>query len=75
MVKVSGQEKTEPMDALELRKLGAGFSVGEDLYGVSLVQLTERLEILRAEMARRFHLRSRGPAAVFVPVFGAGMGR
>jgi uncharacterized small protein (DUF1192 family) len=52
MVKVSGQEKTEPMDALELRKLGAGFSVGEDLYGVSLVQLTERLEILRAEMAR-----------------------
>ena len=52
MVKVSGQEKTKPMDALELRKLGAGFSVGEDLYGVSLVQLKERLEILRAETAR-----------------------
>lgn len=40
------------MDATDLCKLGAGFSVGEDLYGVSLVQLTERLDILRAEIAR-----------------------
>lgn len=40
------------MDALDLRKLGAGFRVGEDLYGVSLTQLSERLEILRAEIAR-----------------------
>ena len=40
------------MDAADLRKLGADFSVGEDLYGVSLAQLTERLEILRAEIAR-----------------------
>jgi len=40
------------MDAADLRKLGTGFSVGEDLYGVSLAQLTERLDILRAEIAR-----------------------
>ena len=40
------------MDAADLRKLGAKFCVGEDLYGVSLVQLTERREILRAEIAR-----------------------
>ena len=40
------------MDDLELKKLGSGFSVGEDLYGVSLAQLTERLEILRAEIIR-----------------------
>jgi uncharacterized small protein (DUF1192 family) len=52
MVKVYDREKTDLMDVAELRKLGAGFSVGEDLYGVSLTQLTERLEILRAEIAR-----------------------
>jgi len=40
------------MDAADLRKLRTGFSVGEDLYGVSLAQLTERLDILRAEIAR-----------------------
>lgn len=40
------------MDLADLRKFGAGFSVGEDLYGVSITQLKERLEILRAELAR-----------------------
>lgn len=40
------------MDELELRKLGSDFSVGEDLYGVSVAQLTERLDILRAEIIR-----------------------
>lgn len=40
------------MEIADLRKLGAEFSVGDDLYGVSLDQLTERLDILRAEIIR-----------------------
>ncbi len=40
------------MDEAELRKLGQGFQVGEDLYAVSVDQLTERITILDAELAR-----------------------
>ncbi|NNC37060.1 MAG: DUF1192 family protein [Acidimicrobiales bacterium] len=40
------------MEIADLRKLGAEFSVGDDLYGVSLAQLNERLDVLRAEIAR-----------------------
>ena len=43
------------MDILEdvdLKRAGQAFSVGEDLYGVSVVQLEERLKILEAEQAR-----------------------
>ena len=40
------------MDDAEIRREGLNFVVGEDLYGVSVQQLQERLEILRAEQAR-----------------------
>ena len=40
------------MDEKDLRKAGSEFLVGEDLYGVSLEQLSERIAILRAEIAR-----------------------
>ena len=40
------------MEDADLKRLGQGFSVGEDLYGVSVVQLHERLEILTAEQVR-----------------------
>jgi len=40
------------MDEIDLKRAGQAFRVGEDLYGVSVVQLTERLEILTAEKIR-----------------------
>ncbi len=40
------------MDEIDLKRDGQAFRVGEDLYGVSVVQLTERLKILAAEQAR-----------------------
>ncbi len=40
------------MDEIDLRRAGLDFRVGEDLYGVSVTQLTERLEILAAETIR-----------------------
>lgn len=43
------------MDILEdadLKRAGQAFCVGEDLYGVSVAQLEERLKILDAEQAR-----------------------
>jgi uncharacterized small protein (DUF1192 family) len=40
------------MDAKDLRKAGEAFKVGEDLYGISVAQLSERVEILNAEIAR-----------------------
>ncbi len=40
------------MEDVDLKRLGADFTVGEDLYGVSVTQLQERLEILQAEQAR-----------------------
>ena len=40
------------MEDTDLKRAGQGFLVGEDLYGVSVAQLTERLEILTAEQAR-----------------------
>jgi uncharacterized small protein (DUF1192 family) len=40
------------MEDADLRKAGADFSVGEDLYGISLAQLRERVEVLRAEITR-----------------------
>jgi len=40
------------MDEQELRSAGKTFLVGEDLYGVSTAQLSERKEILKAELAR-----------------------
>ena len=36
----------------DLKRAGQAFCVGEDLYGVSVAQLTERLKILEAEQAR-----------------------
>lgn len=40
------------MDDKDLRKAGTEFRVGEDLYGVSVEQLKDRLEILDAEKSR-----------------------
>jgi len=40
------------MDEMDLKQAGQAFRVGEDLYGVSVTQLTERLEILTAEQTR-----------------------
>ncbi len=40
------------MDDAELRAAGKTFTVGEDLYGVSVKQLNERTEILKSELAR-----------------------
>ncbi len=40
------------MDDLELLQAGQSFRVGEDLYGISVVQLVERLEVLAAEKLR-----------------------
>jgi len=40
------------MDDIELKRAGQGFQVGEDLYGISVAQLTERLEVLAAETIR-----------------------
>ncbi len=40
------------MDDAELQAAGKTFTVGEDLYGVSVKQLTERTEILKSELAR-----------------------
>lgn len=31
---------------------GTDFIIGEDLYGVSVTELTERLDVLRAEISR-----------------------
>ncbi len=36
----------------DLNRVGQAFRVGEDLYGVSVTQLEERLNILSAEQAR-----------------------
>ena len=36
----------------DLKKAGLGFRVGEELYGVSVVELKERLDILNAERER-----------------------
>jgi len=40
------------MDEPDLRKAGQEFPLGGDLYDVSIPQLKQRLEILRAEMTR-----------------------
>lgn len=40
------------MDDAELRRDGQNFTVGADLYGVSVKQLHDRLEILQAEQVR-----------------------
>ena len=40
------------MDDTELKRAGQEFRVGEDLYGISVVQLAERLEVLAAEKNR-----------------------
>lgn len=40
------------MDNSDLKQAGETFKVGEDLYGVSLAQLKERTDILRAEIKR-----------------------
>ncbi|HFB54510.1 MAG TPA: DUF1192 domain-containing protein [Hellea balneolensis] len=40
------------MDDQALRKCGNEFRVGEDLYGASVEQLRERMDILKAEYAR-----------------------
>lgn len=40
------------MEDADLKRAGQSFFVGEDLYGVSVAQLKERLEILQAEQAR-----------------------
>ena len=40
------------LDDADLKRAGQAFCVGEDLYGVSVAQLTARLEILEAEQAR-----------------------
>lgn len=40
------------MEDADLKRAGQAFHVGEDLYGVSLAQLTERQEILAAEQTR-----------------------
>ncbi|HHL43906.1 MAG TPA: DUF1192 domain-containing protein [Hellea balneolensis] len=40
------------MEDLEIREAGLDFRVGEDLYGVSIAQLQQRLQILNAEIAR-----------------------
>jgi len=40
------------MEDADLKRAGQTFCVGEDLYGVSVAQLTDRLEILQAEQAR-----------------------
>ena len=40
------------MEDADLKRAGQTFHVGEDLYGVSVAQLTERLEILTAERIR-----------------------
>ncbi len=40
------------MDELELRNVGKTFLIGEDLYGVSVKQLQQRIEILKAELIR-----------------------
>lgn len=40
------------MDEQELRTAGQGFLVGEDLYGISITQLHERTDILKAELGR-----------------------
>jgi len=36
----------------DLKRAGQTFCVGEDLYGVSISQLEERLKVLEAEQAR-----------------------
>jgi len=40
------------MDEQELKREGARFQVGEDLYGLSVGQLQERINILHAEIKR-----------------------
>lgn len=40
------------MDELDLKNFGASFRVGDDLYGISVSQLKERIEALNAELAR-----------------------
>ncbi len=40
------------MEDADLKRAGQAFLVGEDLYGVSVAQLKERLEILQAEQDR-----------------------
>ncbi len=42
----------ENMNDQELLAAGQTFAVGEDLYGVSIDQLTARTEILKAELER-----------------------
>lgn len=40
------------LDDADLKRAGQAFLVGEDLYGVSVEQLKQRLNILDAEQAR-----------------------
>jgi len=42
----------DTLDDADLKRAGQAFCVGDDLYGVSVAQLNERLEILAAEQAR-----------------------
>jgi len=42
----------DTLDDTDLKRAGQAFCVGDDLYGVSVAQLKERLEILEAEQAR-----------------------
>lgn len=43
------------MEDADLKRAGQTFCVGEDLYGVSVAQLAERLKILTAEHKRVEH--------------------
>ena len=36
----------------DMPQTGTNFAIGEDLYGVSVLELTERLGVLRAEISR-----------------------
>lgn len=48
------------LDDADLKRAGQAFSVGEDLYGVSVEQLKQRLEILEAEQTRiRFEIKKK----------------
>jgi len=40
------------MDEIDLKRAGQVFRVGEDLYGVSVAQLIQRLEVLAGEQTR-----------------------
>ena len=40
------------MEEVDLKRAGQNFRVGDDLYGVSIKQLRERVEILNLEQER-----------------------